>query len=203
MAPGCEFSTGRSHASRPACCSSIQNRGRFGSKASRNGKHNKLSIQGQGSCGTLCRYIPVEGEVVVGFVTERHSENFIVDINGPFSALLPQLSFEGATKRNRPNLRAGDVVYARVASASRDMEPVLTCVDAAGESALDGGQTPWSRSVTFSQLFGFNTTRREGGRSMASQGGGGDLSLHGNSPKVASLLSTGTDPRGAGCGVPV
>ena len=59
-------------------------------------------------------------------------QNFVVDINGPFPALLPLLSFEGATKRNRPNLKAGDVVYARVAAASRDMEPVLTCVDAAG-----------------------------------------------------------------------
>ena len=58
----------------------------------------------------------------------------MVDINGPFPALLPLLSFEGATKRNRPNLKAGDVVYARVAAASRDMEPVLTCVDAAGVS---------------------------------------------------------------------
>ena len=50
--------------------------------------------------------------------------------------MLPQLSFEGATKRNRPNLKSGDVVYARVAAASRDMDPILTCVDAAGEDQL-------------------------------------------------------------------
>jgi exosome complex component RRP40 len=70
------------------------------------------------------------------------SQNFIVDINGPFSALLPQLSFEGATKRNRPNLKPGDVVYARVAAASRDMEPVLTCVDAAGKWGVVGVVLP-------------------------------------------------------------
>jgi hypothetical protein len=64
--------------------------------------------------------------------TDRSPQNFVVDINGPFTALLPQLSFEGATKRNRPNIKAGDVVYARVAMASRDMDPILTCVDAAG-----------------------------------------------------------------------
>ena len=61
-------------------------------------------------------------------------QNFVVDINGPFPALLPQLSFEGATKRNRPNIKAGDVVYARVATTCRDMDPILTCVDAAGET---------------------------------------------------------------------
>lgn len=62
-------------------------------------------------------------------------QNFLVDIGGPFSAILPQLSFEGATKRNRPNLATGDLVYARVAAASRDTDPVLTCIDALGRAA--------------------------------------------------------------------
>ncbi len=53
----------------------------------------------------LCRYIPAVEESVIGIVTERHSENFVVDICGPFAATLPVLSFEGATRRNRPNLQ--------------------------------------------------------------------------------------------------
>jgi exosome complex component RRP40 len=36
-------------------------------------------------------------------------------------------------RRNRPNLAAGDLVYARVAVASRDMEPELACTDASGK----------------------------------------------------------------------
>lgn len=36
-------------------------------------------------------------------------------------------------RRNRPNLAVGDLVYARVAVASRDMEPELACTDAAGK----------------------------------------------------------------------
>ena len=44
-------------------------------------------------------------ESVIGIVSERHSENFVVDICGPFAATLPVLSFEGATRRNRPNLQ--------------------------------------------------------------------------------------------------
>lgn len=31
--------------------------------------------------------------------------------------------------RRRPNLKSGDLVYARVESASRDLDPELSCVD--------------------------------------------------------------------------
>lgn len=34
-------------------------------------------------------------------------QNFLVDIGAPFPAQLPMLSFEGATRRNRPNLNPG------------------------------------------------------------------------------------------------
>lgn len=70
-------------------------------------------------------------------------QNLIVDIAGPSNALLPQLSFEGATRRNRPNLQIGDLVYARVVQATKDMDPVLSCVDASGKASgfgqLKGG----------------------------------------------------------------
>lgn len=85
--------------------------------------------------GRQKRYIPAEGDVVVGVVVDRVGENFIVDIGAPFNAVLPQLSFEGATRRNRPNLRAGDLLYARVTAAHRDTDPALTCVDSVGRAA--------------------------------------------------------------------
>lgn len=43
---------------------------------------------------------------MLGVVTNRHPDNFDVDIGSPFRALLPALAFEGATRRNRPNLQA-------------------------------------------------------------------------------------------------
>jgi exosome complex component RRP40 len=52
-----------------------------------------------------------------------------VDINAPFLALLPWSNFEGVTKKNKPHIYPGDVVYARVVSAFRDAEPVLSCMD--------------------------------------------------------------------------
>lgn len=74
------------------------------------------------------------GDAVVGIVVERHVDSFNVDLGGPFPAVLPALAFEGATRRNRPNLVAGDLVYARVTAASRDTDPELACTDASGKA---------------------------------------------------------------------
>ena len=53
------------------------------------------------------------------------------------------MAFEGATKKNRPNVNVGDIVYAKLLVASRDMEAELVCVDSYGKKAglgvLSGG----------------------------------------------------------------
>jgi len=57
-------------------------------------------------------------------------EGFRVDIGSAHPASLDGLAFEGATKRNKPNLKVGCLVYARVSLAHKDMEPELECFDA-------------------------------------------------------------------------
>ena len=42
------------------------------------------------------------------------------------------MGFEGATKRNKPELKIGDVVYCRVSLAHKDLETELTCISASG-----------------------------------------------------------------------
>jgi exosome complex component RRP40 len=42
--------------------------------------------------------------------------------------MLPQLSFEGATRKTRPVLGPGALVYARVTLANKHMDPELECV---------------------------------------------------------------------------
>jgi hypothetical protein len=68
---------------------------------------------------------------------------FVVDIGGPTYASLPMLAFEGATRRNTPNLQVGAALYARVVKAHRDIDPELCCTDASGKAAgfgpLNGG----------------------------------------------------------------
>ncbi|KAH6569458.1 hypothetical protein BASA62_004829 [Batrachochytrium salamandrivorans] len=71
-------------------------------------------------------------------------ENYRVDIGSPHPASLPVLAFEGATKRNKPNLDVGVLVYARVSLANKDMEPEIECTNpstgkADGYGELKGG----------------------------------------------------------------
>ncbi|CAA7261480.1 unnamed protein product [Cyclocybe aegerita] len=76
------------------------------------------------------RYVPAPQEAVIGVVTQRIGEGYRVDIGSAHPASLDGLAFEGATKRNKPNLKVGCVVYARVSLAHKDMEPELECFDA-------------------------------------------------------------------------
>lgn len=59
-------------------------------------------------------------------------------------ALLPQLAFEGATKKTRPMLKPGDLVYARVTSVGigPGAEVELACVNFATGKAEPGGLGP-------------------------------------------------------------
>lgn len=69
---------------------------------------------------------------MVGLITERYGESWNVDIRGPFPARLDALAFEGVTRRSRPNLQPGDLVYARVTAAARDSNPEIVCTDESG-----------------------------------------------------------------------
>ena len=83
------------------------------------------------------RYIPARGENVIGVVVGKGGDTFRVDIGSADNASLSFMAFEGATKKNRPNINVGDVVYAKLLVASRDMEPELVCVDSYGKKGRD------------------------------------------------------------------
>lgn len=73
------------------------------------------------------KYCAQTGDLVLGRVIGRTGEHYRVDIGDRFEALLQFYDFEGATKRNRPMLEPNSLVYARVASADRHSQAVLTC----------------------------------------------------------------------------
>lgn len=95
------------------------------------------------------RYIPRKNDLVVGIVAKRAGDSFkglsiiyiniiqqkcteiffIVDIGSSELASLSMMAFEGATKKQKPDLQIGDSVYARLLSAHKEMEPELVCVD--------------------------------------------------------------------------
>ncbi|CAL1530468.1 unnamed protein product [Lymnaea stagnalis] len=81
------------------------------------------------------RYVPAKNDSVIGIITQKPGDIFRVDIGGSELASLSYLSFEGATKRNRPDVKIGDIVYAKLLVANKDMEPELVCIDSHGRSS--------------------------------------------------------------------
>ncbi|XP_033103558.1 exosome complex component RRP40-like [Anneissia japonica] len=79
------------------------------------------------------RYVPTKGEFVIGIVLQKAGDTFVVDVGGSVAASLSYLAFEGATKRNRPNVQIGDIVYGRLLVANKDMEPEMVCIDGGGK----------------------------------------------------------------------
>ncbi|XP_066478456.1 exosome complex component RRP40 [Tiliqua scincoides] len=80
------------------------------------------------------RYVPVKGDHVIGIVTAKAGDIFKVDVGGSEQASLSYLAFEGATKRNRPNVQVGDLVYGQFIVANKDMEPEMVCIDSSGRA---------------------------------------------------------------------
>lgn len=89
------------------------------------------------------RYIPCRGETVIGTVIQKAGDIYRVDIGASEAACLPYLAFEGATKKNRPDVNVGDLVFAKLLNASKDFESELICVNSYGQKhklgVLSGG----------------------------------------------------------------
>ena len=67
--------------------------------------------------------------MVIGRVSTKSFEQLSVDIGAPTTAVLATIDFEGATKRNKPQVDVGDLVYARVKEpVNKFYKPVLTCI---------------------------------------------------------------------------
>ena len=77
--------------------------------------------------GSVRRYVPVAEDAVVGTVVGRSGQSYRVDVGASAPALLDTLAFDGATKRNRPHLDVGSLLYARVEVTRKDMDTQLTC----------------------------------------------------------------------------
>jgi exosome complex component RRP40 len=93
------------------------------------------------------RYHPTAGDQIIGTVHHSTGEQFHVSIT-PYTTLasLPHLAFENVTKKTRPQLSGGSLVYARILTANKFLEPELVCVNqstgkAEGMGELKGGMT--------------------------------------------------------------
>lgn len=53
----------------------------------------------------LFQYVPLRGESVIGTVVKKGSDEIQLDFGSSELAVVDLLSFEGATKRNKPNIK--------------------------------------------------------------------------------------------------
>jgi len=79
---------------------------------------------------------PQVGDRIIGIVEERFGDYYRLNIFATHSANLHRLEFEGATKRNLPNLAVGALVYCRVSETDPDLNAMVSCKVALND---DGG----------------------------------------------------------------
>ena len=73
-------------------------------------------------------YSPKVDDFVIGTITQKNPEFYKVDINTYTNAILNNKEFEGASKKTKPNLNLGDLVFARVLKVNKFDAPILSCI---------------------------------------------------------------------------
>jgi exosome complex component RRP40 len=102
---------------------------------------------------TSSQYIPTTGDLVIATIQKSSAEIYYASLSDYTpNATLPQLSFEGATKKTRPQLSFGALVYARVTLANKHMDPELECVSSS--TGKSEGLGPLTGGMVFSISLG-------------------------------------------------
>lgn len=91
------------------------------------------------------RYVPHANDYVIGIVVGVIGESYKVQLQN-FSSLvlLSMMAFPNATKKNRPNLKNGQAIYARVSQAIPEVETEIECIDPV--TGKEGGFGPLDES---------------------------------------------------------
>ncbi|KAK6201356.1 exosome complex exonuclease RRP40 [Scheffersomyces amazonensis] len=105
------------------------------------------------------RYIPQTNDYVIGtIVGVVGGESYKVSLQDFSSCvLLSMMAFPNATKKNRPNLQIGQIVYARVSNAGNEIETELECIDPT--TGKDGGFGLLDESGYLFSITNLNFTR--------------------------------------------
>lgn len=110
------------------------------------------------------RYQPSVNDLVIAQIHHSSTDLYHCALtpNAPF-ALLGQLAFENASRKTRPQLKGGDLVYARVKAAGKRGEDVeVECVNSATGKAE--GMGPLKGGMVFEVSPGFARRLMLGGK---------------------------------------
>ncbi|CDO94189.1 unnamed protein product [Kluyveromyces dobzhanskii CBS 2104] len=110
------------------------------------------------------RYVPAVGDFVIGLIVGSFGDSYRVQLSN-FSnpVTLSFMAFPNASKKNRPTLQSGDLCYARVCSAYKELEAEIECMDStkgqdAGFGHLEDGMTievslAYARELLFNESY--------------------------------------------------
>nr|OQO29663.1 hypothetical protein B0A51_02271 [Rachicladosporium sp. CCFEE 5018] len=130
------------------------------------------------------RYAPSVNDLVIAQIHHSSTDSYSCTLtpHTPF-ALLGQLSFEGASKKTRPQLKSGDLVYARVCKAGKGEDVEIECLNSA--TGKGEGMGPLKGGMTFEVSPGFAR------RLMLGRKKGGVMLLEGVGEKVKFEVAVG------------
>jgi len=110
-------------------------------KLTKNTNITKVSLQSPNE-----KYIPKKDDRVIGIITKRQGEAYNLNIGADKESVLGILEFDGASKRSKPSLEVGDIVYCRVVSINKYLPYKLSC-------KCPSNKKDWaSGDATYSQL---------------------------------------------------
>lgn len=103
------------------------------------------------------RYIPATGDFVIGTVTGTFGESYRVSLsNFSSNVSLNSMAFPNATKKNRPNLKVGSLIYARISHADPEIDVEIECLDPT--TGKDGGFGVLENGYVFEVSLAFART---------------------------------------------
>ncbi|KAF1344911.1 hypothetical protein BDV97DRAFT_373265 [Delphinella strobiligena] len=134
------------------------------------------------------RYLPSVGDLVIATIHHSSTDTYhcLLTPHTP-TVLLGQLSFEGATKKTRPQLLSGNLVYARVSKADKWSDVEIECVNPS--TGKSDGMGPLKGGMLFEVSIAFSR------RLMMSAGKGGLVLLEEIGEKIRFEVAVGRNGR--------
>ena len=86
------------------------------------------------------KYVPSMGDKVIGKVLRKMADNYEMDVRSDRRALLGVLSFQGATKKSKPNLTDGDLVFCQIQSVPQYLLYKVTCISSKSTKIWNSGE---------------------------------------------------------------
>jgi exosome complex component RRP40 len=122
--------------------------------------HKKAAIWLEQANG---RYLPAVNDLVIAQVHHSSTDTYHCSLtpHTPY-VLLGQLAFEGANKKTRPQLKGGDLVYARVCKTSTWEDTEIECVNS--NTGKADGMGPLTGGMLFGTSPGFSRRLMLGGK---------------------------------------